>query len=483
MDLVARRASLSLVLLLIVAVLSASLSLPPQVLGQSTPHQSTTIWLPIVNHNLPILHRFGVEWNQSAASTAVYTQKTKELGTPWVRFHRLSWRAVQPTEGGPYDWSVLSTFEDELRAARQAGLTPMVVVQHSPLWATVNTYNPTDCGAIRADKLDSFAQFMLAAVNRYKQPEFDVHYWELFNEPDVDPRLVPPDHAFGCWGDINDPYYGGRAYGAMLQAVTPAMRAADPNVQVIIGGLLLDRPVPEAGQGHPERFLEGILVAGAAHYFDIVAYHAYPSWIGQPIDHDLMPSYWQSLGGWTLGKARFLRNVLAAYSISKPLFLNETSLVCNPDQDICDPPPADFYEAQASFVTRTFARSQSEAIWGPIWYTLNGPAWRYGGLLDAQTNPQPAYWAYQELARQLKRATFESAVDYGSDVEAYSFVRDQDRVHVIWSGDNGPDVINVPQAQFLAALDRDGNALTPLAADPYYQFTVGFSPIYVILRR
>ena len=35
--------------------------------------------------------------------------------------------------------------------------------------------------------------------------EFDVHYWELGNEPDVDPILVNSSSGFGCWGDIDDP--------------------------------------------------------------------------------------------------------------------------------------------------------------------------------------------------------------------------------------------------------------------------------------
>jgi hypothetical protein len=52
--------------------------------------------------------------------------------------------------------------------------------------------------------------------------------WTLDNSP----KLVN-------WGDISDPYYGGRYYGEMLMAVAPAMRAADPQVVIWLGGLLL----------------------------------------------------------------------------------------------------------------------------------------------------------------------------------------------------------------------------------------------------
>jgi hypothetical protein len=416
-----------------------------------------------------------------------YVQHAQDLGMRPIRFHRVSWRAIQPNEGDPYDWSVLSTFEAELVAARKAGLTPMVIVHHSPRWATINDPIVTDCGAIRADKFGAFAAFMSALVRRYAQPPFDVHYWELGNEPDVDPTLVPPDMVFGCWGDIDDPYYGGRHYGAMLNVVSPAIRAADPTAKILIGGLLLDQPVSRPGLGSPQRFLEGVLLAGAAPHLDYVPYHAYPSYYapapGTLVDYDLESQVWGPWGGWTLGKARFLRQVMASFGVSKPLMVNETALGCNPDWYTCNPPPVEFFQAQADYLVRTFSRGRSEDISGFIWYTLSGPGWRNTGLLDADGIPRPAYWAYQQLASQLNRSVYEGSVVYGGDVEAYSFVRAKDRVHVIWSLDNVVNTINVPQSAFLAAYDRDGTALSPVAADPYYQFSVGFSPIYLVLKK
>jgi hypothetical protein len=477
-------------LLLIAVLLALSFTLSGELDGHPalsqtirSPEQIVKVRLPLVLRNLDWTMPFGVEVNQRNPFTGTLVERAKDLGTRWIRFHRLSWREVQPDEGGPYDWSALSSFEDELRNTRQAGMIPMVLVHHSPLWATINEPAPTDCGAIRVDKLPAFAAFMRAAVERYKQTEFGVHYWEFFNEPDVDPRLVRADSVFGCWGDIDDPYYGGQHYGEMLKVVTPAIKAADPSAKVIIGGLLLARPVPNPGEGNPERFLEGILEAGAASDFDIVAYHAYPSYVGINFDYDLMPSPWQSLGGWTLGKARFLRQTMANFGVSKPLLLNETALNCNPAYYGCNPAPPDFFEAQASFVVRTWTRARSEDIQGFIWYTLDGPGWRDVGLLDGDYTPRPAYTAYQQLVNHTNRSRFEAPVDYGSDVEAYSFVRQTDRVHVAWSTDAISDTIYVPQSEFLVAYDREGNPLSPIEVGTDYEFVVGFRPIYLHLRR
>jgi hypothetical protein len=437
------------------------------------------VYLPVVLQNYPWVSPFSVESNEKIAGTLL--DRAEELGPGWVRLHRISWRNIQPTEDPVYDWSSLSDFEDELRALRGAGITPIAIVHHSPRWATIE---PTSCGAVRTDKFQAFANFMSVLVSRYKQPEFDVHYWELGNEPDVDPSLVNTDNVFGCWGDIDDPYYGGRHYGEMLKVVGPAIKAADPDAKILVGGLLLNKPVTlDPGTNKPALFLKGILQAGAAPYFDIVPYHAYPSYTGQQIDYDVDDGPWQSWGGWTLGKARFLRQIMDEYGVDKPLFLNETALGCNPDYYSCEPPPAQFYEAQADYLARTFTRALSEDIGGLTWYTLNGPGWREGGLLDNSYNPRPAYVAYKHLITRLAYSTYAGTADYGSAIEAYSFTKKPQRVHVAWSKDATSDIVQVPQSDLIQAYDRDGNAISPTPVGDNYRFTVGLSPVYLVLNR
>lgn len=475
---------LSVAVLLISLLVASSLTMTAGAAPVSSPQPETfTNRLPIVFRNYPWPSPFGVESTRRATGTLL--SRAEELGARWYRLHRISWRAIQPDEGGPYDWSVLSTFETELRSLNQAGITPIVVVHHSPYWATINDPFPTDCGAIRADKFGAFAAFMQALVARYKGPGFNVHYWELGNEPDVDPTLVAPDRMFGCWGDMDDPYYGGRHYGEMLQVVYPAIKAVDPRAKVLVGGLLLADPnTPvEPGQGRPELFLQGILEAGAAPYFDILPYHAYPVYVGEEADYDNgLPSPWQARGGWTLGKARFLREIMAAYGVDKPLMINEMALGCENEYWPCDPPAAAFYEAQANYVVRTLARDLSENIGAFVWYTLDGPGWRYTGLLDADDNPQPAYLAYQQLAVRLDNSHFEQVVDYGPGVEAYRFAAGAKMVDIVWSVDTTANTVSVPEAAFLAAYNREGVTIDPPLVGGYYVLTVGFSPVYIEQR-
>ena len=67
---------------------------------------------------------------------------------------------------------------------------------------------------------------MAEAVERYSAPPYNVIYWEVGNEPDIDPSLVDGDEIYGCWGDKTDAYYGGGYYAEVLKQVYPAVKKA-----------------------------------------------------------------------------------------------------------------------------------------------------------------------------------------------------------------------------------------------------------------
>jgi hypothetical protein len=232
--------------------------------------------------------------------------------------------------------------------------------------------------------------------------------------------------------------------------------------------------------GRPELFLEGILRAGGGDYFDILAFHAYPSYDGTKQDYDLSAHVWTELGGMITGKALFLRQIMDRYGVDKPLFLNETSLGCPPYFAACDPPEAQFFDVQASHVTRSFVRGLGQGIAGFVWYTLNGPGWRHTGLLEADGTPKPVFIAYEQLTYQLNNSRYLGTVDYGPGLEAYAFRRGAQIVHVVWARENAALPISVPQLDYVAAYGRDGNLLSPTAAGDMLQFQVGFEPIYII---
>jgi len=447
---------------------------------------STTAYLPVVIRSFPQPSPFGVESNLPLAGGTILTRAI-DLGAGWVRMNsRVSWRTIEPVQGDTYHWDLLASFEDELRALKAAGMTPVVILQDYPTWATIGTPWPTTCGAIRTDKFGAYAQFVRALVDRYKTPEFNVHNWELGNEPDVDPTFVTsptnPYRVYGCWGDISDPYYGGRHYGEMLKVIAPAIKERDAEAKVWIGGLLLDTPnTTDLAKGKPERFFEGILVAGAASDFDIVPYHSYLSYVNQKVDHDnAAGGNWDSWGGNIVGKARYLRQVMSAYGVDKPVFADETGLMCPEQTPGCDPPGNAFYEMQADYVVRTFVRGLGEDVKGFVWYTLNGPGWRYTGLLDSNAYPRSVYVAYQQLNAQLKKTIYVGPANYGSGIEAYMFSKGAQEVDVAWAKQDVTYAVTIPGAEFVAAFDRYGAPVTPTVSGSDYHLYVGFDPVYII---
>lgn len=449
---------------------------------------NSTIYLPLVLRNagsaVPRPQSrspwFGAEVHLDTIGNSKVTARLQEFGGKWLRLGPISWRSVQPTQGGSLNWGALGELEAGLARANEAGLTPIVVVTDSPAWATIDLPHPpfkTSCAAIREDRFADFAAFMSALAARYKGRGFNVHHWELFNEPDVDPQVVPVDNPYGCWGNRDDYFYGGEHYGRMLSVVTPAIKQADPGASVLIGGLLLNSPnTPSEAPGVPERFFEGILVAGGAQYFDIVSYHAYGWHYGVRQDHSGPAFSWTSYGGFAKGKPTFLHEVMSRYGVSKPIFLTETALGCPP----CGDTTPEFLEDQADFVPRTFVRTLSAGANAILWYTLDGPGWRQTGLLNGAQDPRPAYSAYQQLIAQTAGASLPpSSVDYGGDLEAYRFNKGSRVLDVVWSLDFTPDIIRIPQSQFIAAYGRDGGVIRPTFSDGNVEIPVGFSAVYI----
>lgn len=489
-----RRGTRALLLTCILVAVALWLARPTRA---DFPYYAFRTYLPVVqSDHLP---RFGAE-PVTSLNNPERLQQATDLPIGMVRLNgRVVWRTLQPTADSPIQWHLLAPFEQELVALRRAGLEPVIVVHGMPDWATVA---PGACRAIRQEAFPAFADFMAQLVARYRNDPYHVQHWELINEPDVDPRLVPPDSPFGCWGNRDDPYYNGEHYGAMLKAVVPAMRAAHPQVRVWSGGLLLEHPSPGyPDRGEPQQFFRGILVAGAAPMIDVVSYHAYvtmPPRDGTPPDPHYNPNdTWYAWGGNPVGKARYLKAIMQEYGINKPLYINEGGAIwyrnpC-PEPTIAGDPPCynpdrAFAEWQASILVRQTVRALSEpGVMGISFYTLEGRGWRYGGLYgdprDVFGTPKPAYRAYQHLIAQIGNRTSTGTVSYGTEVEGYRFHDDgTHELLVLWSRDEQYHTITTSQSRFVAAYSRDGALLMPSTVGNSYALSVGFSPVYVVQR-
>jgi hypothetical protein len=380
--------------------------------------------------------------------TPLVQQRLAEAGFNLVRLNGLRWMHVEPQEGVRF-WESMDALEQDLAALSDAGQEIILVIRDAPDWARVHYAYP--CGPILEDKLETFASFVYEAVLRYSAPPYNVRYWELGNEPDVDHSLVRTNSAYGCWGDRNDDYYGGSYYAEMLKVVYPAIKAANPDVEVLIGGLLLDCDPTNAAENEdctPARFLEGVLINGGGGYFDALSYHSYFHYWGSLAEEETWRS-WEPRGGVNLGKIDFLREVTAAYGYEKPVFLTEIALLC-PEQAggyfnaYCNPPGEEFYEAQADYVVWTYIRSWASGLSGIIWFYMESPGWRNAAMLVGDQEPLPSYEAFRYMRKFLDGAGYRRVVVEVPQARVFEFEKDGGLIWIAWSPDDQPRVIRLP---------------------------------------
>jgi hypothetical protein len=381
----------------------------------------------------------------------------------WANGSSVLWSLVEPNETDR-QWTALSEFDQELANAQLLGAEPIVLVHSTPSWA--QKLPGYSCGPIADDKLAAFGNFMFDLVNRYKDR---VKYWEIWNEPDIDPDLVPPDSGFGCWGDQDDPYYGGGQFAAMLQVIYPRIKAADPQAQVLVGGLLLDCDPDRVCTLNPaSRFLEGILVNGGASFFDGVAFHAYDYYTGVlgGYENSNWDSSSQTTGPVLSAKADFIRSVLGTYGASnKYLMASEVALVCSANCDI------NFENTKAYYIAQVYGAAYSKKLRAAMWYATYAK-WKFTDLLFDPLTSTPGYYAFKFGAAKLAEAQFSRPLSPAVGVIGYEFTLPDRRTWLVWSLD-GTDHTLVLTEVPLAVYDVDGDSILPsqtlvIGKEPYY---------------
>lgn len=411
---------------------------------------------------------FGVQISRGAVGASIGA--LAGIGGRLVRFDMLQWDQIEPRRG-ERNWQALAGPEAELAAISAAGGVPMVIIRGAPPWA--QAVQDKACGPIRDEALEAFADFVAEAVRRYSRPPYNVRYWEFGNEPDAAYQLLSGDAVFGCWGDQNDPLFGGAAYARMLKAVYPAVKAANPEARVVIGGLLLD-----CDPGGPQpctagRFIEGVLANGGGAAFDILAYHSYTYWGPVTRDWDLIFPKWSHRGGILLGKAAFLRETMQRFGIDKPLLMNEGAFLCYRNDPNCA--PQGFEEAKANYLARLFARAHQLGLYGALWYTLEGPGWQESGLLDANQQPRPAYRTLAFLQRTLGGAAYAGVTRDGA-LESHRFRKGNLLYEIAWTNDGSTRDLPLPEGA-RARYTLAGEA-RPLGEKP----VIGFEPVVIEIR-
>jgi streptogramin lyase len=242
---------------------------------------------------------FGVQMYGPTGATSPHHTFLTESGAHWVR-NELSWSDVEPVNSEPdqFDWRHADAVAG---AAREGCFNMILTILNNPTWAAA-----FPAGPINRVGLDEFVEFVIALIERYDgDGQADapgapvVNYFEFYNEPDASPF---------SWGNEGD------AYAAMLAAVYPAVKEANPQAQVVFGGIAHDGFV-EHGGSFIRAFLGEVLAAGGGAHFDYMNFHYYPAFAG---------NWTQGNGPGLLEKVAAVRQQLNVYGIDKPILITET---------------------------------------------------------------------------------------------------------------------------------------------------------------
>ena len=453
----------------VVAVLAALVLMVNNVaLGTDGPTTGGHVYLPLGFNNYPAPPNvFGAEVLQITTNQGV--DKMYQAGSNWLRYNGVVWSAVEPTKGN-FDWSSVNTLKTQLAAIQDKHLNIVLSVRGTPAWA--GEFPDTPCGPIKTSELPAFASFMSNLVSQLSVPPYNIKYWEIGNEPDVPINNIIGD-LYGCWGRPGTTNYGGEQFGEMLKVVYPAVKAADPNSKVLVGGLLLDCDPdnPPAGKDcSSSRFLYGVLANGNGAYFDGVSYHAYDYYKPDGSYYNMNWHTDMATGPSTIARDNYIKSVLASAGYSNKLLFNtETSLIClGTIYTTCNDT---FENTKAAFIAVDYVSAIVNKINVRIWYDVFG-AWRYSGLLYDINTPRPAYYAFKTASSELGYATYIRELTQFPGVKGYEFTRGSRTIWFLWANSLNTNPVSFNRAP-ANVYDTQGQPLTPST-----NMTVDKSPRY-----
>jgi polysaccharide biosynthesis protein PslG len=288
----------------------------------------------------------------------------------------VDWAVVQPSPG---QWNWRQT-DSEYAAMVAAGLHPLIVAFTAPCWARPSTdcLNPYFTGPPDPAYDQDWRQFVSRLTARYPRA-IGIEVW---NEPNLDQYFLPhanPDR-----------------FAQLLHEAYTAVKAVNPNMPVVSGGLLLSPPVPGAGPvpgGYgADQFLAAMYAAGARQWMNVLGVHLYPSTYV-----DGVPARWAAgaMQTW-LGQ---LNPVRARYgAVRQPIWITEMGIATATEPGW---PSAATRAQQASDLARMVAvASANPAVQVAIVHTLEDEAVGYydpdseinagWGVFTAAGQPTPA---------------------------------------------------------------------------------------------
>jgi hypothetical protein len=197
-----------------------------------------------------------ITWGTSQTDIDHTVAMLKDSGVKWVRTS-VDLSGAEYNGPGQLNTGYLNSIDYAITSVRAAGINVLMEFDRAPYWASADPGKKSDASGFQYNKYwrysnpQDYANIAADLVNHYKG--MGVHAFEVWNEPN--------NQSF--WPSGVD----AGQYAALLKAAYPAIKAADPNAAVVMGGL----------ENHGAyAYLQGMYDAGARGAYDVANFHIYP---------------------------------------------------------------------------------------------------------------------------------------------------------------------------------------------------------------
>ncbi|WP_419874781.1 glycosyl hydrolase [Candidatus Pristimantibacillus sp. PTI5] len=271
------------------------------------------------------------------------------------------------------------------------------------------------------------------------------------------------------WNEFNLSSFGGNGpaasraevYYELLKAGYTGAKEVNPALNVVGG----------ATAGIPTEWLEDLFQLGGLNYMDTLSVHPYR-----------YPDTPEGL----LNEVAALNQLVRTYNngLTKPIWFTEIGW---PTQ--LDPRGVD-EKTQAAYLIRTYVLGMAAGVEKIFWYDLmdDGTDKKYnehnfgiirnsGDPLGAYT-PKPGYVALATVARQLTGAKLASQEKL-NDICRYTFKKDRQSTHVIWSGTDEETNLTLKTTAPLTVTDMMGRSATYTPKDGEVYITASSEPLFI----
>jgi hypothetical protein len=308
------------------------------------------------------------------AGTPGEVAAVRTLGTHWVRMF-VAWPQVEPARGS-YNALWFAAYE-KLYGELPAGTKVILDMVDTPSWETGSSdiHTPPASASDYAAYLAYVAQRLGNRVTAY----------EIWNEED-EPRW---------WTGAPDP----AAYARLLRAAYPAVKRANPNATVVLGGLT----------GNDYRFLEGVYQAGGKGFFDAVGVHTDTACnVLSPYEFLRGPD--NRMVADSFLAYREVHQTMLANGDDKPVWMTETSwrttsATCSEGAWAGQKPEGVTPEQQATFLAQAYhCMKEDPYLQVALWFPLQDERVLVNGLIRSNGSRKPSFSAmrsYQQLGDRL----------------------------------------------------------------------------------